>query len=92
MVVSTLLGDSCTFVPGEAVLSAPSDVGHCQDPPQVSHIQQVGNTDHRQDREAVKATEVEELLPLHKLKHCAIQSVTAFPTGFVEKEECDYTG
>lgn len=40
--------DICTFVPGETVLSTPSDVGHCQDASQVSHIQQVGNTDHRQ--------------------------------------------
>lgn len=41
----------CTFVPGEAVLSAPSDVGHCQDPSKVSNIEQVSNTDHRQDRQ-----------------------------------------
>lgn len=44
----------CTFVPGEAVLSAPSDVGHRQDPSQVSHKQQVSNTErdnrHRQEQ------------------------------------------
>lgn len=43
--------DVCTFVPGEAVLPAPSDVSHSQDPSQVSHKQQVSNTDHRQDRQ-----------------------------------------
>lgn len=37
-----------TFVPGEAVLAAASDVGHGQDPAQVPHKQQVGHADHRQ--------------------------------------------
>lgn len=44
--------DVCTFVPGEAVLPAPSDVGHRQDPSEVSHIQQVRDAGHRQDRQS----------------------------------------
>lgn len=44
-----------TFVPGETVLSAPSDVGHCQDPSKVSHKQQVSNTGDRQPGRTIKA-------------------------------------
>lgn len=38
-----------TFVPGEAVLAAASDVGHGQDAAQVSHKQQVSHAADTQD-------------------------------------------
>lgn len=43
----------CTFVPGEAVLSAPPDVGHGQDSSQVPHKQQVSNADDSKARKKI---------------------------------------
>lgn len=54
---------ACTFVPGEAILSTPSDVGYCQNPSQVSHIQEVRNTE--KHNISTNKYKVEKLCPEH---------------------------